>query len=137
MDWAATIARHVLYETADAIRITALASSGDPVVAGIAARIDREEIYHRMHAEMWLERLRASDDGRTRLDAALDELWPYGLGLLDEEQRPELRRLLEERLGRTLPDAPAIARGTHEAELAGLLDEMTMVRRSAPAGARW
>jgi ring-1,2-phenylacetyl-CoA epoxidase subunit PaaC len=137
MDWAATIARHLLYETADAIRIAALASSADPVVAGIAARIDREEIYHRMHAEMWLERLRASDDGRARLDAALDELWPYGLGLLDEEQRPELRRLLEERLGRRLPDDDPVERGRHEPELAELLDEMISVRRTAPAGARW
>ena len=137
MDWAATIARHVLYETADAIRIEALATSEDAVVAGIAARIDREEVYHRMHAEMWLQRLRAADDGRARLDKALDELWPYGLGVLDDEQRPELRRRLEERLGRPLPDAAPVERGTHEPELAELLDEMTMVRRSAPAGARW
>ena len=137
MDWAATIARHVLYETADAIRIEALSSSDDPVVAGIAARIDREEVYHRMHAEMWLERLLASDEGRARLEAALDELWPRGLGVLDEAQRPELRRRLEERLGRSLPDVPPIERGTHEPELAELLDEMTSVRRTAPAGARW
>jgi ring-1,2-phenylacetyl-CoA epoxidase subunit PaaC len=137
MDWAATIARHVLYETADAIRIEALSSSDDPVVAGIAARIDREEVYHRMHAEMWLERLLASDEGRSRLEAALDELWPYGLGVLDESQRPELRRRLEERLGRSLPDAAPVVRGTHGPELAELLDEMTSVRRSAPAGARW
>ena len=137
MDWAATIARHVLYETADAIRIEALAAAEDPVVAGIAARIDREEVYHRMHAEMWLQRLRAADDGRARLDKALDELWPYGLGVLDDGQRPELRRRLEEGLGRPLPDAAPVERGTHEPELAELLDEMTMVRRSAPAGARW
>ena len=137
MDWAATIARHVLYETADAIRIEALATSEDAVVAGIAARIDREEVYHRMHAEMWLARLRAADDGRARLDAALDELWPYGLGVLDDGQRPELRRRLEERLGRPLPDAAPVERGTHQPELAELLDEMTVVRRSAPAGARW
>ena len=137
MDWAATIARHVLYETADAIRIEALSSSDDPVVAGIAARIDREEVYHRMHAEMWLERLLASDEGRVRLEAALDELWPRGLGVLEEAQRPELRRRLEKRLGRSLPDSSPIERGTHEPELAELLDEMTSVRRTAPAGARW
>ena len=137
MDWAATIARHVLYETADAIRIATLAASEDPVIAGIAARIDREEVYHRMHAEMWLARLRGSDEGRGRLDAALDELWPYGLGVLDEAERPELRRRLEERLGRRLPDAEPVERGTHEPELAELLDEMTVVRRSAPVGARW
>ena len=137
MDWAATIARHVLYETADAIRIEALARSKDAVVAGIAARIDREEVYHRMHAEMWLGRLRAAEDGRARLDAALDELWPSGLGVLDDGQRPELRRRLEGWLGRPLPDAAPVERGTHEPELAELLDEMTVVRRSAPAGARW
>jgi ring-1,2-phenylacetyl-CoA epoxidase subunit PaaC len=137
MDWAGTIARHVLYETADAIRIEALAASEDPVVAGIAARIDREEAYHRMHADMWLDRLLGSADGRERLGAALDDLWPYGLGILDAEQRPELGRRLEERLGRPLPDAEPIERGRHEPELAELLDEMTSVRRTAPAGARW
>jgi ring-1,2-phenylacetyl-CoA epoxidase subunit PaaC len=137
MDWAATIARHVLYETADAIRIERLAASDDPVVAGIAARIDREEVYHRMHAEMWLGRLLASADGRVRLDHALDELWPYGLGVLEEGQRPELRRRLEERLDRALPAVEAVARGHHEPELAKLHDEMTSVRRTAPAGARW
>jgi ring-1,2-phenylacetyl-CoA epoxidase subunit PaaC len=137
MDWAATIARHVLYETADEIRIQALSSADDPIVAGIAARIDREEVYHRMHAEMWLARLQASDDGRARLDAALDELWPYGLGVLDAAQRPELRARLEDRVGRSLPDADPVERGRNEAELAELLDEMTSVRRTAPAGARW
>jgi len=137
MDWAATIARHVLYETADEIRIQALSSADDPIVAGIAARIDREEVYHRMHAEMWLARLQASDDGRARLDAALDELWPYGLGVLDAAQRPELRERLEDRLGRSLPDADPVERGRNETELAELLDEMTSVRRTAPAGARW
>jgi len=86
---------------------------------------------------MWLQRLRAADDGRARLDKALDELWPYGLGVLDDGQRPELRRRLEEGLGRPLPDAAPVERGTHEPELAELLDEMTVVRRSAPAGARW
>ena len=137
MDWAATIARHVLYETADAIRIKALTASDDPVVAGIAGRIEREEAYHRMHAEMWLARLLASAEGRERLDSALDELWPYGLGVVDDEQRPELRRRLEARLGRPLPDAEPIERDRHEPELAELLDEMTSVRRTAPAGARW
>jgi ring-1,2-phenylacetyl-CoA epoxidase subunit PaaC len=137
MDWAATIARHVLYETADAIRIEALTALDDPVVAGIAGRIEREEAYHRMHAEMWLARLLASSEGRERLDSALDELWPYGLGVVDDERRPELRRRLEARLGRPLPDAEPIERDRHEPELAELLDEMTSVRRTAPAGARW
>ncbi len=137
LEWARTLARHWLYETADAIRLEALEASADAELAGIAAKIGREEVYHRIHAEMWIDRLLGSDDGRRRLDEALGELWPYALGVLDAELRPELVVRVEEKLGRAMPDADPIARGSHEAELAELLEEMTMVRRSAPAGARW
>src|SRR5256884_1022552 len=89
-DWAATIARHYLYEQADEQRIATLKQSGDPELAGLAAKIDREEAYHRMHAQMWFERLRDNP----RFTAALDELRP----LLDvrDEQGPELAELWEE-----------------------------------------
>jgi len=137
LEWARTIARHWLYETADAIRLEALKASDDPELAGVAAKMDREEVYHRIHAEMWVDRLLASDEGRPRLDEALEELWPYALGVLDEELRPAFVQRVEEKLGRSLPVVEPIGRGRHEAELAELLEEMTMVRRSAPAGARW
>ena len=137
LEWARTIARHWLYETADAIRLEVLKESDDPEIAGIAAKINREEVYHRIHAEMWIDRLLGSDDGRPRVGDALDELWPYALGVLDDELRPELTRRVEEKLGRAMADAEPVSRGHHEAELAELLEEMTMVRRSAPAGARW
>jgi ring-1,2-phenylacetyl-CoA epoxidase subunit PaaC len=137
LEWARTIARHWLYETADAIRLEALKQSDDPEIGGVAAKIDREEVYHRIHAEMWIDRLLASDDARPRLDEALEELWPYALGVLDDELRPELVRRVEAKLGRTMPKVEPVSRGRHEAELAELLQEMTMVRRSAPAEARW
>ena len=137
LEWARTIARHWLYETADAIRLEALKASDDAELAGIAAKIDREEVYHRIHAEMWVDRLLASNEGRPRLDEALDELWAYALGVLDDELRPALVERVETKLGRELPDVEPVPRGRHEAELAELLDEMTSVRRSAPAGARW
>ncbi len=127
LDWAHTIARRWLYETADEIRLAALKDDADPAVAGLAAKIDREEAYHRMHAEMWHERLR--DEQRFR--EAVAELWPYALGMLPEELRGEL----VERVG--LAAVEPVARGTHTDELAPLWDEMTMVRRSAPAGAQW
>ena len=57
LDWAQTIARHYLYEEADAIRLEGLKQSDDPEIAGLAAKIDREEAYHRMHAQMWHDRL--------------------------------------------------------------------------------
>ena len=84
LEWARTIARHWLYETADEIRLAALKASDDPEIAGLAAKIDREEAYHRMHAEMWIDRLLATDEGSSRLNEAVDELWPYALGVLDD-----------------------------------------------------
>jgi ring-1,2-phenylacetyl-CoA epoxidase subunit PaaC len=137
LEWARTIARHWLYETADEIRLATLRTSADPDIAGLAAKIDREEAYHRIHARMWIDRLLATEDGRSRLEEAVDELWPYALGVLDDELRPILRAHVEERLGRPLPEVAAVPRGAHEAELAELWEEMTSVRRSAPAGARW
>jgi 1,2-phenylacetyl-CoA epoxidase catalytic subunit len=126
-----------LYETADEIRLDALMASDDPEIAGIARKMDREEAYHRMHAQMWVHRLLSSDEGKTRLNEAVDELWPYALGVLDDELRPELRTRVEDQLGRSLPDVEPVPRGVHEAELAELWEEMTSVRRSAPEGAQW
>ena len=137
LEWARTIARHWLYESADEIRLGSLKGSDDPEVAGLAAKMDREEAYHRIHAEMWVDRLLATEEGRERLGEAVDELWPYALGVLDDALRPELVARAQEKLGRALPDVEPIARGVHEAELAELLEEMTSVRRSAPADAQW
>jgi ring-1,2-phenylacetyl-CoA epoxidase subunit PaaC len=137
LEWARTITRHWLYETADEIRLAELKASDDPAIAGIAAKMDREEVYHRMHAGMWVDRLLSTDDGRSRLNEAVDELWPYALGILDHKLRPELRRRAEEQLGRGLPEVEAVPRGVHEVELAELWQEMTMVRRSAPRGSQW
>ncbi|HEX6952739.1 MAG TPA: 1,2-phenylacetyl-CoA epoxidase subunit PaaC [Gaiellaceae bacterium] len=132
LEWAHTIARRWLYEVADEIRITALKDDPDPSVAGLAAKIDREEAYHRMHAEMWHDRLR--DEPRFR--AAVEELWPYAVGMLSGELRPELAV----RTGLALPSNTVLQgheRGAHTEELRPLWEEMTSVRRSAPAGAQW
>jgi ring-1,2-phenylacetyl-CoA epoxidase subunit PaaC len=126
MDWAHTIARRYLYEEADRVRLDALRASDDVELAGLAAKIDREEVYHRMHAEMWAARLR--DEPRFR--DAVNELWPFALGVLQPDQRAELAR----RVG--LDVVPAHERGEHTPELAELWNEMTEVRRSIP-GATW
>jgi ring-1,2-phenylacetyl-CoA epoxidase subunit PaaC len=104
-EWERTIARHVLYERADAERLARLKESDDQEVAGLAAKIDREEAYHRMHAQMWFDRLQ----DEPRFVSALEELRP----LLDE------------------------GREEHTPELGELWEEMTMVRRSQPAGTKW
>jgi len=131
LDWAHTIARRYLYEEADRVRIEALKSSDDAELAGLAAKIDREEVYHRLHAELWAARLREEP----RFRDAVAELWPYALGVLPEELRPELaRRVGLEPAGSSL--LQAAERGRHTPELSELWGEMTEVRRSAP-GAQW
>jgi ring-1,2-phenylacetyl-CoA epoxidase subunit PaaC len=137
LEWARTIARHFLYESADAVRIEALKGSTDPEVAGLAAKIDREEVYHRLHAQMWIDRLLATDEGRARLREAVVELWPYALGVLDEELRPIWIERVQAQLPFELPDSEPVPRSQHTQELRDLWEEMTLVRRSAPAGAQW
>jgi len=130
-DWADTIARHYLYELADELRIARLRESDDDEVAGLAAKIEREETYHRIHAQMWADRLA----GEPRFVAAVERLWPAAVALLEESLRPQLA----ERAGRDLPSTTVLVgleRGAHTDELAELWDEMTAVRRSVP-GAAW
>jgi len=128
MDWAHTIARHWLYECADEIRLAALKESDDEEVAGLAAKMDREEVYHRLHAQMWADRLR----GNERFEAAVQELWPSAVAVLDEG----LRRRLAERTQLRLPTTVLRGRGEVSDELRELWEEMTMVRRSI-VGATW
>src|SRR5438105_10358941 len=137
LEWARTIARHYLYETADAVRIEALRESDDAEVAGLAAKIEREEAYHLMHAELWIDRMLATEEGRTRLREAVDDPGPYALGVLDDELRPVWVARVRERLGFERPDVEPVTRGRHTEELRELWEEMTSVRRSAPAGAQW
>ena len=109
--WEHTIARHYLYEEADALRLERLKASDDEELAGLAAKIDREEVYHRLHAQMWFDRLAQEP----RFTAALEELRPLATGILEREKRDDLP----------------------SQELAELWEEMTMVRRSQPAGTTW
>ena len=80
-----------------------------------------------MHAEMWRERLADAPQFR----AAIDDLWPYALGVLPAEQRDALASRVER------DEVEAVERGLHDETFTAMHDEMTMVRRSAPAGAQW
>ena len=126
-DWARTIARRVLYEAADELRLESLKASGDPAVAGLAAKIDREEAYHRMHAELWHDRLR--DEPRYR--AASRGAAPVRAG-------PRRDRSSGQRLprGSAWPKSKQSSAATHADGWPELWDEMTEVRRSIP-GAAW
>jgi ring-1,2-phenylacetyl-CoA epoxidase subunit PaaC len=75
-DWAFSVARRYLYETADAVRLEALARSAHEPLAQLAAKMRREETYHLLHADAWLRRLTAGpSDARERLADAFRGLW--------------------------------------------------------------
>jgi ring-1,2-phenylacetyl-CoA epoxidase subunit PaaC len=78
-EWAFSIARKWLYETADAVRLEALAGSSFAPLAEVVAKVRREERYHLLHLDAWLRRL-AEHEGqpRDRLTSALDTLGPAG-----------------------------------------------------------
>ncbi len=93
-DWAFTIARQFLYETADLLRMESLSTSSYQPVAQAVAKIRREEVYHMMHVDIWFERLaQGTPTARQRLERALESLWPDALGLF--EQFPDEDMLLQ------------------------------------------
>jgi ring-1,2-phenylacetyl-CoA epoxidase subunit PaaC len=76
-DWAMTIARRFLYDSADGVRLDALAGGTWAPLADLVGKLVREERYHRMHAGAWLDRLaRGGEVSRARLLAALAALGP-------------------------------------------------------------
>jgi ring-1,2-phenylacetyl-CoA epoxidase subunit PaaC len=99
-DWAFTIARRWLYETADSVRLAGLADASWQPLADIVAKVRREERYHLMHMDAWLRRLaEGGDEPRSRLEAALERLIPDAPSVfspLEEEETLVNARILSD-----------------------------------------
>jgi ring-1,2-phenylacetyl-CoA epoxidase subunit PaaC len=160
-DWAMTIARRFLYDTADGVRLEALVGGSWAPLADLVAKLVREERYHRMHAAVWLDRLaRGGDESRTRLLGALATLGPDAAtvfapipderGLLDAGILSEPMATLEGRWRATIgptfaaldlripPPASDPERGRldHGEAFRWLWTEFNTVRRAEP-GVTW
>lgn len=83
-DWAYTLARHWLYDTADDIRLQALERSANAELAQLATKMRREERYHLIHADMWMKRVALGPvEGRTKLEAGLTGAFAEAVGLFE------------------------------------------------------
>ncbi len=155
-DWAFSIVRQFLYDAAETVRLATLSSSSYALLAQAARKFAGEEKYHLMHGKTWVLDLgRATGESRVRMQTALDQAFPYALGLfetteLDAEivaaglQKPEAE-LQQEWLalispilteaGLKRPEARPIfggRRGQHTEHLAALLSDMQLVFRIDP-----
>lgn len=81
-DWAFSMLRQFLFDAAEAVRLPLLAESRHAGIAAAAAKIRTEELYHLRHTGAWVKRLGlGTPESHTRMQAALDTLWPYALQL--------------------------------------------------------
>ncbi len=157
-DYAFSLMRHFLFDHAESIRFQMLTESSFAPLAGLAKKIKGELKYHVLHADLWVTKLgKAMEESHARMQTALNEAFPYALGMFEPSKyEDELRtdgifqgeaalqaKWLEtitpiiERAGLKLPGnvQPVLGgrNGYHTEYLQPLIDEMTEVYRLDPA----
>jgi ring-1,2-phenylacetyl-CoA epoxidase subunit PaaC len=89
-DWAFTLARHWLYDHADALRLEALGGTAEVKLAQLVAKIRREERYHLIHADAWMTRVANGPvEGRSKLIAAVGEAFAPAAALFEPYQQED------------------------------------------------
>ncbi|MEL6981911.1 MAG: 1,2-phenylacetyl-CoA epoxidase subunit PaaC [Actinomycetota bacterium] len=160
-DFAVTTIRQLFVDAYQVPLYTALATSTDERLAGIAAKAVKEARYHLEHSSSWTVILGdGTAESHQRAQAAVDELWPFRTDLLAgdgiEAELAEagvvpdpatLRPAFDETIttvlaqaNLTVPDDPyeriGGREGYHTAHLGHLLPEMQWLYQSQP-GATW
>ncbi len=160
-DFGVAMARLLLFSAWQCELYGALRSSSDATLAGVAGKAVKEVDYHLDHARQWVLRLGdGTDESHARIQAALDDEWPYlaelfdgswvDAALLHDGLAVDPAGLHEATLARiepvvteatlTVPEVtPALGggrRGIHTEQMGYLLAEMQHLTRSHP-GATW
>ncbi len=96
-DFAYTVVRQFLFDIAEEIRLKALSSSSYSPVKDAAAKILKEEAYHRLHLQGLVERLGdGTEESHRRMQTALDAAFPQALGMF--EKLPEEDALVNKKV---------------------------------------
>jgi ring-1,2-phenylacetyl-CoA epoxidase subunit PaaC len=160
-DFGRTMARQLLVSAFQVPLWSALASSTDEVLAGVAGKAVKEAAYHLDHASSWVVRLGdGTEESHARVQAGLDAVWPYAFELFEADDLltclaaqgvaahpAALEPVWRETVGAVLAEAtltvpethwrPSGGRGGRHTEVFGyLLAEMQSLHRAHP-GASW
>jgi ring-1,2-phenylacetyl-CoA epoxidase subunit PaaC len=155
-DFAVTLARLLVFSAYQYELYAALLGSGDETLAGLAGKAVKEVAYHRDHATQWVLRLGDGTDlSHARMQAGLDQVWPYTDELFDPVSelpgvavdpatlRPAWHGYVAAVIGEATcrePEPSWRSRGgrdgLHTEHLGHLLAEMQHLHRSHP-GATW
>lgn len=160
-DFGRTMARQLLVSAYWVPLWTALCSSADPVLAGVAGKAVKEVAYHLDHARSWVVRLGdGTAESSRRMQAGLDQVWPYAFELFVTDPlverlvargvaadpallEPQWRATVESVLAEATLEVPETTwrptggrRGMHTEGFGYLLAELQHLHRSHP-GASW
>lgn len=160
-DFGFTILRQFLFDAWSFHHLEGLSRSTHPDLAALAAKAHKECRYHLRHSSEWVLRLGdGTEESHLRMQAALDELWPWtgelfwqndvdselgAKGIVPdlETLRAPWQAMVGDVLGRatlTVPNASMRMTGgrlgRHTEHLGHLLAEMQIVARSHP-GVKW
>lgn len=158
-DFGRTILRNFLVSAWQRELWQALGKSSDGELAAIAAKSLKETRYHLQHAADWVVRLGdGTEESHTRMQAALDLLWPYtaeffspsptddvavatsvgpAWSSLQESWVAAVTPVLEVATLRAPARTPFLTRGkfgVHSEHLGHLLTEMQYLQRTYPGG---
>ncbi len=160
-DFGFTILRQFLFDVWSFHHLEALSRSTHAELASLAAKAHKEVRYHLRHSSEWVLRLGdGTEESHRRMQAALDELWPWTGELAYQDDvdaalradgivpdleplRAPWEAMTKDVLGRatlTIPTGPMRMTGgrtgRHTEHLGHMLAEMQIVARSHP-GASW
>ncbi len=158
-DFAVTVLRNLAMATFLKLLWTKLERSSDAELAGIAGKALKEARYHQEHAADWVVRLGdGTAESASRLQAAVDRLWPYVAELLEsdavdaaaeaaglgprwdglaDDWRAETGPVLDEAGVTTPAERPFRSTGKvgrHSEHLGYILAEMQHLQRTFPGG---
>jgi ring-1,2-phenylacetyl-CoA epoxidase subunit PaaC len=145
-DFATTIGKLLFLSAFQHLHYAQLAGGADATLAAIAAKAVKETAYHVDHAALWTVRLGdGTAESHRRMQAAVDELWPYTHKLFEghDDLRAPWLSTIDGVLREATVERPADGwrptggrHGLHTEHLGYLLAEMQVLHRAHP-GARW